>query len=102
STRRNDATATSAANDTAASAKAIGRVIAVAATTPNAISVVAIAYARKREGRGTVSGNYRIFAMANWETVIGLEVHARLLTNTKIFCACSTGFGAPPNSHVCP
>ena len=37
-----------------------------------------------------------------WETVIGLEVHARLLTATKIFCGCSTTFGAAPNSQVCP
>jgi aspartyl-tRNA(Asn)/glutamyl-tRNA(Gln) amidotransferase subunit B len=37
-----------------------------------------------------------------WETVIGLEVHARLLTRTKIFCACATAFGAPPNTQVCP
>jgi aspartyl-tRNA(Asn)/glutamyl-tRNA(Gln) amidotransferase subunit B len=37
-----------------------------------------------------------------WEPVIGLEVHARLLTQTKIFCGCSTAFGAPPNTHVCP
>ena len=37
-----------------------------------------------------------------WETVIGLEVHARLLTRTKIFCACATEFGAPPNTNVCP
>src|SRR5437868_10065230 len=40
--------------------------------------------------------------MSAWEVVIGLEVHARLLTATKIFCGCSTTFGAPPNSHVCP
>jgi aspartyl-tRNA(Asn)/glutamyl-tRNA(Gln) amidotransferase subunit B len=40
--------------------------------------------------------------MSTWEVVIGLEVHARLLTATKIFCGCSTAFGAPPNSHVCP
>src|SRR5712692_10124938 len=38
----------------------------------------------------------------SWEAVIGLEVHARLLTATKIFCGCSTTFGAPPNTHVCP
>jgi aspartyl-tRNA(Asn)/glutamyl-tRNA(Gln) amidotransferase subunit B len=38
----------------------------------------------------------------NLEPVIGLEVHAQLKTNTKIFCACSTSFGAPPNSHTCP
>ncbi|HEU4888282.1 MAG TPA: Asp-tRNA(Asn)/Glu-tRNA(Gln) amidotransferase GatCAB subunit B, partial [Thermoanaerobaculia bacterium] len=37
-----------------------------------------------------------------WETVIGLEVHARLLTRTKIFCGCPTAFGAPPNTQVCP
>jgi aspartyl-tRNA(Asn)/glutamyl-tRNA(Gln) amidotransferase subunit B len=37
-----------------------------------------------------------------WEPVIGLEVHAQLLTHTKIFCACATAFGAPPNTHVCP
>ncbi|MCU1228422.1 MAG: glutamyl-tRNA(Gln) amidotransferase subunit [Acidobacteria bacterium] len=37
-----------------------------------------------------------------WEAVIGLEVHARLLTSTKIFCGCSPAFGAPPNTHVCP
>ncbi|MEC4677627.1 MAG: Asp-tRNA(Asn)/Glu-tRNA(Gln) amidotransferase subunit GatB [Nitrospirota bacterium] len=37
-----------------------------------------------------------------YETVIGLEVHAQALTKTKIFCGCSTQFGAPPNSHVCP
>ncbi len=40
--------------------------------------------------------------MASYETVIGLEVHAQLLTRTKVFCACSTAFGAPPNTHVCP
>jgi aspartyl-tRNA(Asn)/glutamyl-tRNA(Gln) amidotransferase subunit B len=37
-----------------------------------------------------------------WKTVIGLEVHARLLTRTKIFCACATAFGAAPNTQVCP
>ena len=36
------------------------------------------------------------------QPVIGLEVHARLLTKTKIFCGCPTAFGAPPNTHVCP
>ena len=38
----------------------------------------------------------------DYESVIGLEIHAQLLTDTKIFCGCSTRFGAPPNSHVCP
>jgi len=38
----------------------------------------------------------------NWETVIGLEVHAELSTKTKIFCGCSTYFHAAPNNNVCP
>ncbi len=38
----------------------------------------------------------------NYEAVIGLEVHAQLLTGTKIFCGCSTEFGNPPNTNVCP
>ncbi len=37
-----------------------------------------------------------------YETVIGLEVHVQLNTQTKIFCGCPTTFGAPPNSQVCP
>ena len=36
-----------------------------------------------------------------FEPVIGLEIHAQLLTETKIFCGCSTEFGAPPNTNVC-
>ncbi len=38
----------------------------------------------------------------DFEPVIGLEVHAQLKTKSKIFCGCSTQFGASPNSHVCP
>jgi len=38
----------------------------------------------------------------DYEPVIGLEVHAQLKTKTKIFCSCSTRFGAPPNTHTCP
>jgi aspartyl-tRNA(Asn)/glutamyl-tRNA(Gln) amidotransferase subunit B len=38
----------------------------------------------------------------SFEPVIGLEIHAQLATATKIFCGCSTAFGAPPNTHVCP
>src|SRR5436305_12669881 len=37
-----------------------------------------------------------------YEPVIGLEVHVQLLTRSKIFCGCSTAFGAPPNTNVCP
>ncbi|MGI6656274.1 MAG: Asp-tRNA(Asn)/Glu-tRNA(Gln) amidotransferase subunit GatB [Desulfobulbus sp.] len=37
-----------------------------------------------------------------FETVIGLEVHAQMNTKSKIFCSCSTEFGAPPNTHTCP
>jgi len=39
--------------------------------------------------------------LADWEPVIGLEVHAQLLTRTKIFCGCSPAFGASPNTQVC-
>jgi aspartyl-tRNA(Asn)/glutamyl-tRNA(Gln) amidotransferase subunit B len=38
----------------------------------------------------------------SYEAVIGLEIHAQLRTVTKIFCGCSTAFGAPPNTNVCP
>ncbi|MDR3675243.1 MAG: Asp-tRNA(Asn)/Glu-tRNA(Gln) amidotransferase subunit GatB [Acidobacteriota bacterium] len=41
-------------------------------------------------------------ARTKYEAVIGLEVHLQLLTKTKIFCSCSTHFGDPPNSNVCP
>ena len=37
-----------------------------------------------------------------WETVIGLEVHTELSTESKIFCGCTTAFGGEPNTHVCP
>src|SRR5690606_4036785 len=37
-----------------------------------------------------------------FQTIIGLEVHVQLKTQTKLFCRCETQFGAPPNSQVCP
>ena len=40
--------------------------------------------------------------LVEFEPVIGLEIHARLLTDTKIFCGCSTRFGHAPNTNVCP
>ena len=43
-----------------------------------------------------------VAAHATYEPVIGLEVHVQLLTATKIFCSCSTRFGAAPNTNVCP
>ena len=44
----------------------------------------------------------RVSPAANYEPVIGLEVHVQLLTASKIFCGCSTTFGARPNTNVCP
>ena len=40
--------------------------------------------------------------MADWEPVIGLEIHVQLKTRTKMFCRCETGFGAEPNTRTCP
>jgi aspartyl-tRNA(Asn)/glutamyl-tRNA(Gln) amidotransferase subunit B len=50
------------------------------------------------ERAGQLSAEVR----ARYESVIGLEVHAQLATATKAFCACSTRFGDPPNTNVCP
>jgi len=50
----------------------------------------------------SASPPYNHGCVPDWEAVIGLEVHARLLTRSKIFCGCPTAFGAPPNTQVCP
>src|SRR6478752_8048129 len=49
-----------------------------------------------------VTPEVSVAAAAKYEPVIGLEVHVQLLTTTKIFCSCSTHFGDPPNTNVCP
>jgi len=41
-------------------------------------------------------------AVSDFQVVLGLEVHAQLLTRTKIFCGCTTAFGGEPNTHTCP
>jgi aspartyl-tRNA(Asn)/glutamyl-tRNA(Gln) amidotransferase subunit B len=48
------------------------------------------------------AGAARAAAPGGWETVIGLETHVQLRTVSKMFCPCSTAFGAPPNTNVCP
>jgi aspartyl-tRNA(Asn)/glutamyl-tRNA(Gln) amidotransferase subunit B len=50
----------------------------------------------------STSADTSVAARTAYEPVIGLEVHVQLLTASKIFCSCSTRFGAPPNTNVCP
>ena len=50
----------------------------------------------------TIAGLVSPEVLAKYEPVIGLEVHVQLATRTKIYCGCPTGFGAPPNTNVCP
>ncbi|MGO8796795.1 MAG: Asp-tRNA(Asn)/Glu-tRNA(Gln) amidotransferase subunit GatB, partial [Candidatus Sulfotelmatobacter sp.] len=50
----------------------------------------------------SITADASLAASAIYEPVIGLEVHVQLLTASKIFCSCSTRFGAPPNTSVCP
>ena len=45
---------------------------------------------------------HEVASYGDWEPVIGLEVHAQLLTESKLFCGCSARFGAAPNAHTCP
>src|SRR5213083_2817904 len=53
---------------------------------------------RLRPSRGPRDGR----SLMSWETIIGLETHVQLRTKSKMFCGCSTVFGAPPNTQVCP
>ena len=58
-----------------------------------------------RDGDGRFGQTRRpegLAAVAQYEPVIGLEIHAQLNTQSKIFCGCSTAFGAGPNTQVCP
>src|SRR5262249_25230938 len=57
---------------------------------------------RPRGDRGSQSWYDGMTASDRYEVVIGLEVHAQLLTRSKMFCGCTTKFGAPPNSQTCP
>jgi len=50
-------------------------------------------------GGGSLSGAGK---QADWETVIGVEVHVQLRTATKMFCGCEAAYGPPPNTRVCP
>jgi aspartyl-tRNA(Asn)/glutamyl-tRNA(Gln) amidotransferase subunit B len=50
----------------------------------------------------SITADASVAALTAFEAVIGLEVHAQLLTASKIFCSCSTRFGAAPNTNVCP
>jgi aspartyl-tRNA(Asn)/glutamyl-tRNA(Gln) amidotransferase subunit B len=49
-----------------------------------------------------IAEDISVNATTAYDPVVGLEVHVQLLTATKIFCSCSTRFGAPPNTNVCP
>src|SRR5271155_2607326 len=50
----------------------------------------------------STSADTAVAALTSYEPVIGLEVHVQLSTASKIFCSCSTQFGAAPNTNVCP
>ena len=51
---------------------------------------------------GVVGMSATTEAPTRWETVIGLEVHCELATQTKLFCGCRNAFGDEPNTNVCP
>ncbi|HSN14110.1 MAG TPA: Asp-tRNA(Asn)/Glu-tRNA(Gln) amidotransferase GatCAB subunit B, partial [Anaeromyxobacteraceae bacterium] len=61
------------------------------------------ARARGRAGpRAGRARRPRLMPIQDFQVVLGLEVHAQLLTRSKIFCGCSTEFGGEPNTHTCP
>ncbi len=60
------------------------------------------ARAGARRGGPPMSDGARDALAARYEMVVGLEVHVQLKTATKMFCGCSTAFGAPPNTNICP
>src|SRR5262245_43780861 len=60
------------------------------------------AAARGRRRRARIQLQRIAGMSARYEMVIGLEVHAQLSTNSKMFCGCSAAFGGAPNTHVCP
>src|SRR5436190_23933731 len=49
-----------------------------------------------------ISIQHSAFSVMPYEAVIGLEIHTQLQTESKLFCVCSTRFGAPPNLITCP
>jgi len=56
----------------------------------------------RRPAAGPTGGSDKLPRVMDFETVIGLECHVELSTDTKMFCGCRNGFGAPPNTDVCP
>src|SRR5436190_1064779 len=64
--------------------------------------VPAYRFGQGAEVRATRATQRGINIMSEWETVIGLEVHCELSTNTKLFCGCANSFGDEPNTNICP
>src|SRR5678815_5967220 len=78
------------------------RVVAVRASRSHDSRRVAVATRKGPYNRSVMTSVMEAPARAKYEAVIGLEVHVQLLTASKIFCSCSTQFGAEPNTNVCP
>ena len=88
--------------------RAFGTATAAANSSRLEISAMALRFYYRGEARlATIiklmsDATVPLEVLAKYEPVIGLEVHVQLATKTKIFCGCPTGFGAPPNTNVCP